>query len=161
MRHDAAGVRPRLAAAMQEASLPWAGSDLEVRAAPVDHETCRYGLASLDLPHATPLISTPWDSASHAALSVDEVAAADADWSCEMGPAATARRPAGVFGCAVRWRGSQSPEARRGASRRPPRAWSFHKSAVVARVPGKIESLDPATSKPPDQHAGMIGRSIP
>ena len=74
---------------MQEASLPWAGFDLEVRAAPVDPETCRYGLASLDLPHATPLISTPWDSASHAALSVDEVAAADAAPDAPAAPAET------------------------------------------------------------------------
>ena len=58
------------------------------RAMLVDLEKCRYSHASLDLAHATLYTSTTWGAASSAVLSVDEVAAAYADWSLEMGPSA-------------------------------------------------------------------------
>ncbi len=60
------------------------------RAVLVDLEKCRYSYAPLDLAHATLYTSTTWDATSSAVLSVDEVAAAYADWSREMGPSAAA-----------------------------------------------------------------------
>ena len=60
------------------------------RAMLVDLEKCRYSHAPLDLAHATLYTSTTWDVASSAVLSVDELAAAYADWSREMGPSASA-----------------------------------------------------------------------
>lgn len=59
------------------------------RAVLVDLEKCRYSHAPLDLAHATLYTSTTWDAASSAALSVDKVAAAYADWSREMGASAS------------------------------------------------------------------------
>ena len=56
----------------------------------VDLEKCRYSHASLDLAHATLYTSTTWDAASSAALSVDQVAGAYADWSREIGSSASA-----------------------------------------------------------------------
>lgn len=56
----------------------------------VDLEKCRYSHAPLDLAHATLYTSTTWDAASSAALGVDEVAGAYADWSRAMGSSASA-----------------------------------------------------------------------
>lgn len=46
----------------------------------VDLEKCRYSLAQLDLAHATLYTSTTWDVASHAILSLDEVARTYERW---------------------------------------------------------------------------------
>ena len=56
----------------------------------VDLEKCRYSHASLDIAHATLYTSTTWNAAGSAVLGIDEVAAAYAAWSHEMGSAALA-----------------------------------------------------------------------
>ena len=58
----------------------------------VDLEKCRYSHASLDLAHATLYTSTTWNAAGGAALGVDEIASAYADWSHAVGPSAAAWR---------------------------------------------------------------------
>ena len=62
------------------------------RAILVDLEKCRYSHASLDLAHATLYTSTTWSEAGSAALGVDEVTSAYADWSHAVGPSAAAWR---------------------------------------------------------------------
>ena len=61
------------------------------RAVLVDLEKCRYSAPQLDLAHATLYTSTTWDLASHAVLSVGEVARAHDRWIARIGDAAWAR----------------------------------------------------------------------
>ncbi|MGM0784031.1 MAG: phosphotransferase family protein [Pseudomonadota bacterium] len=51
----------------------------------VDLEKCRYGLPGFDLAHASLYTSTTWDVASHAVLSVDQVAAFYRRWMSDTG----------------------------------------------------------------------------
>lgn len=59
----------------------------------VDLEKCRYSHPGLDLAHATLYTSTTWDVATHAVLSLSEVAFAYRAWRHAMGPAAEAALP--------------------------------------------------------------------
>ena len=56
----------------------------------VDLEKCRYSHAPLDIAHATLYTSTTWNVAGSAVLRTEEVTAAYAVWSREMGAAALA-----------------------------------------------------------------------
>jgi hypothetical protein len=58
----------------------------------VDLEKCRYSHPGLDLAHATLYTSTTWDVATHAVLSVSEVAQAYRVWHRTMGLAGEAAR---------------------------------------------------------------------
>jgi thiamine kinase-like enzyme len=118
------------------------------RAVLVDLEKCRYSHASLDLAHATLYTSTTWDAASSAALSVDEVASAYADWSREMGASAPAwnawhvplRRAMWLWSitwCA-KWRVASSAASATGSSGED---WSTELSepALIAHVRGRVD----------------------
>ena len=118
------------------------------RAVLVDLEKCRYSHASLDLAHATLYTSTTWDATSSAALSVDEVAGAYADWSREMGSSASAwnewhvplRRAMWLWSitwCA-KWRVASSAAS---ATRSSGEDWSTDLSepALVAHVRGRVD----------------------
>lgn len=118
------------------------------RAVLVDLEKCRYSHASLDLAHATLYTSTTWDAASSAALGVDEVAGAYADWSREIGPSAAAssdwhlplRRAMWLWSitwCA-KWRVASNAESSLMASGQD---WSTRLSepALIAHVRGRVD----------------------
>ena len=156
------------------------------RAVLVDLEKCRYSHASLDLAHATLYTSTTWNSASDAALDAREVAAAYADWSRAMGPAAAAwhgwhlplRRAMWLWSitwCA-KWR-VVSNAARRVAATGEDWSTQLSEPTLTAHVRGRVDhylsapvvaqvlaefgSLEHAMAKPPDAHAGASRRSIP
>ena len=118
------------------------------RAVLVDLEKCRYSHAPLDLAHATLYTSTTWDAANRAALSVEEVAGAYADWSREMGSSAAAwnewhvplRRAMWLWSttwCA-KWRVASSAASR---TRSSGEDWSADLSepALVAHVRGRVD----------------------
>ena len=118
------------------------------RAVLVDLEKCRYSHASLDLAHATLYTSTTWDAASSAALSIDEVAGAYADWSHEMGSSASVwnewhvplRRAMWLWSitwCA-KWRVASSA-ARPTASSGEDWSTDLSEPALIAHVRGRVD----------------------
>ena len=156
------------------------------RAVLVDLEKCRYSHASLDLAHATLYTSTTWDAANSAALSVDEVAGAYADWSREMGPSAAAwndwhlplRRAMWLWSitwCA-KWRVASSAAS---PTRSAGEDWSTDLSepaliahvrgrvdhclstAIVEQVLGEIDALAQTLPNTDDQDAVIIGPHRP
>lgn len=156
------------------------------RAVLVDLEKCRYSHASLDLAHATLYTSTTWDAASSAALSVDEVAGAYADWSREIGPSAAAwndwhlplRRAMWLWSitwCA-KWRVASTAERAITAAGED---WStqlsepalvahvrdrvdhYLSAAIVEQVLGEMDILERAMPKSDEQDPGMTRQCRP
>ena len=141
------------------------------RAVLVDLEKCRYGHAPLDLAHATLHTSTTWDATSSAALSVEQVAGAYADWSREMGPAAVAwndwhlplRRAMwlwSIIWCA-KWRvASRAASATAVAGE----DWSTELSepALIAHVRDRVDHyLSPPIVEPVRDEIAALGQTLP
>ncbi len=122
--------------------------DAHGRAWLVDLEKARYGHPAVDLAHATLYTSTTWDRASHAALSVAEVAAACERW-CERVAADAAERAWIVPLRRAMWLWSVTWCAKwRVMSGRPPAAataggedWSaaLSEAALVAHVRDRVD----------------------
>ncbi len=69
----------------------------------VDLEKARYGMASLDVAHATLVTSTTWDVESSAVLGTAEVIGAYGHWALALGEAAAGDRAAWVVARAAMW----------------------------------------------------------
>ncbi|MGF1529096.1 MAG: phosphotransferase family protein [Candidatus Competibacterales bacterium] len=134
--------------------------DPQGRAMLVDLEKGRYSAPGFDLAHATLYTSTTWDVATHAVLSVDEVAAFYRTWLMAVsGDLAAAARPGllttrrAMWLWSVTWCAKWQVESRRSRARREdPGAsaedWSadLSETSLVAHVADRVAHyLDPAT----------------
>lgn len=125
------------------------------RAVLVDLEKARYGLAGLDLAHATLYTSTTWDVATRAVLSADEVAGFYQVWlSAVAPPLAEASRPwllalrRVMWLWSVTWCAKWRVRSRAAAGSGTTEDWSAALSSadLVAHVADRVaDYLDPRT----------------
>jgi thiamine kinase-like enzyme len=143
----------------------------EGRAVLVDLEKARYSAPPLDLAHATLYTSTTWDVASHAVLSLEEVAGACHHWlDClpEAERVAFAqwilpmRRAMWLWSmtwCA-KWRALSGAEAK---ATQDGEDWAAAKSeaALIAHVRGRVDHyLDPETAERLDSEFGLLADTL-